>query len=485
MSSDLAISARGLSKAYLIYSQPADRLLQSVVPRLQRFAKPIAGAFGIQTAEKTYFSRHWALQSLDFTVARGETLGVIGRNGSGKSTLLQLVCGTLTPTSGEVSVRGRVAALLELGSGFNPEYTGRENVLLNASVLGLTQEETLARMDDIIAFADIGDFVDQPVKTYSSGMAMRLAFAVIAHVDADILIIDEALAVGDAYFQQKCMRWLRQFREAGTVLFCGHDTGAVLSLCQRALWLNKGMLQMEGSAKEVCEAYAASIHAQAQGLPERVGRTSRSRPSLAAVEDNRNTNSSSEVETIPKSDAAPAKRLLPPSPQAVAAIFDVSKESSSFGSGEAEIIEVNMTAADGSALPPIEGGEEIAITARAKINADMENPIFGFFVKDRLGQPLFGDNTFLAYANDAMTLKGGQELLVRFVFVLPHIATGRYSLTVAIASGTLDYHVQHHWLHDALMFDVHSSFHNGVMFALPMRKIELTITASNNRDAVV
>lgn len=465
MSSDLAISASGLSKAYLIYSQPTDRLLQSVVPRLQKIARPVARAVGIPIAEKTYFSRHWALQALDFSVARGETLGVIGRNGSGKSTLLQLVCGTLTPTSGEVTVRGRVAALLELGSGFNPEYTGRENVFLNASVLGLTQEEILARIDDILAFADIGEFVDQPVKTYSSGMAMRLAFAVIAHVDADILIIDEALAVGDAYFQQKCMRWLRQFRETGTVLFCGHDTGAILTLCQRALWLDKGHLQMEGPAKDVCEAYAAAIQAQAMGLPERVVRIAQARPSLVV------TNSPKSA-AVP---AGPAKRVLPPPPQADPAIFDVMEESSSFGSGHAEIIEAKMTAADGTKLSWIEGGETVAITARIRVKADMESPIVGFHVKDRLGQPLFGDNTFFTYADEGLAFKEGQDVEARFVFDLPHLASGRYSLTVAIASGTLDTHVQHHWLHDALLFDMHSAYRNGVMVAVPMREIALAV----------
>lgn len=233
MSSDFAIRALGLSKSYLIYAKPSDRLRQAVMPRLGRFLRPMRQMLGLR--ERVYFTEHGALQDVSFVVRRGETVGIIGRNGSGKSTLLQLVCGTLTPTAGEVAVQGRVAALLELGSGFNPEYTGRENVFLNASVLGLSQEQILARLDSILAFADIGEQVDQPVKTYSSGMAMRLAFAVITHVDADVLIIDEALAVGDAYFQQKCFRWLRAFQARGTVLFCGHDVGAIMALCDRAI----------------------------------------------------------------------------------------------------------------------------------------------------------------------------------------------------------------------------------------------------------
>jgi lipopolysaccharide transport system ATP-binding protein len=468
MSSEPAIYATGLSKAYSIYSNPTDRLRQAIIPRVQRLARPLANVIGKHIHENTYFSQHWALHPLNFQVNPGETLGVIGRNGSGKSTLLQLVCGTLTPTAGHVAIRGRVAALLELGSGFNPEYTGRENVYLNASVLGLSREETEARIDDVLAFADIGEYVDQPVKSYSSGMGMRLAFAVIAHVDADILIIDEALAVGDAFFQQKCLRWLRQFRENGTVLFCGHDTGAVMNLCQRALWLDNGSLKMEGTAKEVCEAYSASIQTQTMGLPEQVIRIARPRPSLAA---DKRSGPDRPVGELPVA----AKRVIPPPPAERPAIFDVRDESGEFGSGQAVIQEVTMAAQDGTALTWIEGGEAVSITVRILINDDMDDPIVGFHVKDRLGQALIGDNTYLAYANSFTKLKRGQNVTARFRFDLPFLASGRYSLTAAIASGSLDIHVQHHWLHDALLFDVHSPFRNGVMVAVPMREIALKV----------
>ena len=220
MCSELAIRVEHLSKCYQIYERPQDRLKQS-----------------LWRGRRQFFREFWALRDLSCTLRRGETVGVIGRNGSGKSTLLQMICSTLTPTAGTIHVNGRVAALLELGAGFNPEFTGRENVRMNAALLGLTPSEIDARLPAILAFADIDDFVDQPVKTYSSGMFVRLAFAVIAHVDADILIIDEALAVGDGFFTQKCMRFLREFRENGTLLFVSHDTSAVLNLCDRALWL--------------------------------------------------------------------------------------------------------------------------------------------------------------------------------------------------------------------------------------------------------
>jgi lipopolysaccharide transport system ATP-binding protein len=198
-SEDAVISVRELGKRYEIYDRPGDRLKQFVLPRFSR-------ALGLN--DRQYFREFWALKNVSFEVGRGETVGIIGRNGSGKSTLLQMICGTLNPTNGSIRVRGKVAALLELGSGFNPEFTGRENVHMNAALLGLSSDEIEARFDDIVAFADIGDHIEQPVKTYSSGMMVRLAFSVIAHVDAEVLVIDEALAVGDAFFNQKCMRFL-------------------------------------------------------------------------------------------------------------------------------------------------------------------------------------------------------------------------------------------------------------------------------------
>jgi lipopolysaccharide transport system ATP-binding protein len=469
MSSDLAISARGLSKAYQIYAQPTDRLLQSVVPRLQRLARPVARSFGVQVVERTYFSQHWALQALDFNVARGETLGVIGRNGSGKSTLLQLVCGTLTPTTGEVTVRGRVAALLELGSGFNPEYTGRENIFLNASVLGLRREETVARMDEILAFADIGDFVDQPVRTYSSGMAMRLAFSVIAHVDADILVVDEALAVGDAYFQQKCMRWLRQFRQNGTVLFCGHDTSAILNLCDHALWLDKGTLAMQGSAKEVCEGYIASINAQAMGIPDRVVRTIKPKVDPAAA----STDAPADEEV-----AKPALTTSIGSLNQIVKIMEFDPRSSEYGSGDAEVTSVSMERPDGTGFDLIRGGEQVLVTVRAKANKEIQAPFIGFFVKDRLGQALFGDNTFLTYADRGITLDANEHVVARFRFPLPLLLTGSYVITAAIASGPIQQPVVHHWLHDALMFEVHSPLSNGVLVGVAMTDIQLVKPAT-------
>lgn len=469
MSSDAALALRGVSKAYLRYERPQDRLKQAIYPRLQAMARPFAAALGSELKPRSYFSQFWALRGIDLEVAHGETLGIIGKNGSGKSTLLKILCGTLAPSEGEVTANGRIAALLELGSGFNPEFTGFENIYLNASVLGLSREEIEARLADIVAFADIGDFLRQPVKTYSSGMAMRLAFSVMAHVDADILVIDEALAVGDAYFQQKCLRWLRQFRERGTVLFCGHDTGAILSFCHRAVWLDRGQVRLVGTAKEVCEAYNAFIQAETMGLPEQVVRIAKPRTSLVATGARAAVLAGAEAR-----DGAPAAAVRPPAPVPDRpVIFDNLAETSSFGSGLAEIETVRMTTADGQPLIWIVGGEDVILTVDIAIRGEVYRPIVGFHVKDRLGQALFGDNSYETYVADPLSLEPGNRLTAQFRFQLPWLQSGRYAVTVAIASGTLENHIQHHWAHDALIFDVHSPYKNGVIVAIPMAGIEL------------
>lgn len=248
MSSDQSvISVRNVSKCFYTYDKPRDRLKQAIVPRFQRWA-------GDQVT--TYGKEFWALRDISFEVKKGETVGVVGRNGSGKSTLLQIICGTLTPTMGEIETRGRIAALLELGSGFNPEFTGRENVYLNAAVLGLTRNEVNDRFDAIASFADIGEFLDQPVKAYSSGMAVRLAFAVQAQVDPEILVVDEALSVGDARFQAKCFERLRQLKENGTsILLVTHSSEQVVTHCSRAILLEQSRVEMIGESRPVINRY--------------------------------------------------------------------------------------------------------------------------------------------------------------------------------------------------------------------------------------
>ena len=230
MSEELAISLRGVSKCFKRYDRPVDRLKELLIPG------------------KSRAQEFWALRDIDLDVPKGQTLGIVGRNGSGKSTLLQIIAGTLTPTTGTVQVNGRVSALLELGSGFNPEFTGRQNVFFNGQLLGLTKGEVEERFDDIAAFADIGDFIDQPVKTYSSGMFVRLAFAVAINVSPDILIVDEALAVGDGIFVHRCMARIYKLQdEGGSIIFVSHDTGSVTRLCSEAVWIKNGRIQCKSN----------------------------------------------------------------------------------------------------------------------------------------------------------------------------------------------------------------------------------------------
>ena len=254
-SNAIAIEVRHLSKRYEIYDAPRNRLKQFLLPRLQRL---------VGQADKQYFREFWALKDVSFEVKKGETVGIIGRNGSGKSTLLQMICGTLSPTSGSIQTTGRVAALLELGAGFNPEFTGRENVYLNASVLGLSTDEINARFDDVAAFADIGAFIEQPVKTYSSGMLVRLAFAVAINVDPEILIVDEALSVGDELFQRKCFSRIETIRAKGaTILFVSHSGSTIVELCDRAVLLDAGEKLAVGLPKQIVGRYQKLLYAPA------------------------------------------------------------------------------------------------------------------------------------------------------------------------------------------------------------------------------
>ena len=253
MSSEVAIKVEGLSKCFEIYEKPRDRLKQFVLPYLYKL---------LGKSAKQYFREFWALRDINFQIKKGETVGIVGRNGSGKSTLLQIICGTLSPSTGTVQANGRIAALLELGSGFNPEFTGRENVYLNGAVLGLSRSEIDSRFDAITEFADIGSFIDQPVKAYSSGMVVRLAFAVAINVDPQILVVDEALSVGDELFQRKCFSKIEAIRSSGaTILFVSHSGGTIVELCDRAILLDAGERLATDSPKKIVGRYQKLLYA--------------------------------------------------------------------------------------------------------------------------------------------------------------------------------------------------------------------------------
>lgn len=451
-SNNIAIRVTNLSKCYEIYSTPRDRLKQFVAPRLQRLAGQ---------APKQYFREFWALKEVSFEIKKGETVGIIGRNGSGKSTLLQMICGTLSPTSGSIQTNGRIAALLELGSGFNPEFTGRENVYMNASVLGLSNDEIDTRFVDIVAFADIGDFIEQPVKTYSSGMMVRLAFAVIAHVDADILVVDEALAVGDEFFAQKCMRFLRNFMKTGTVLFVSHDTGSIKNLCNHAVWLEKGLVIQEGAPKEVCELYLEAFYEAQQGKSSTTKLRAFKKP------DDSLPTKDQRLEFINSSNLRNDLQ-----------IFKFDPDAASFGKGGALIQDVRLLDENEHPLAWIVGGEKVTLRVIVHAHQDLDSPIIGFFVKDRLGQALFGDNTFLFYREQLVHCQEGSELQADFVFYMPLLPSGEYSITIAIANGTQEIHEQHHWIHDAVLFKSESSSVASGLIGIPMLKVNLQMLAS-------
>jgi lipopolysaccharide transport system ATP-binding protein len=382
------------------------------------------------------------LKDISFDIRRGETVGIIGRNGSGKSTLLQLICGTLSPTVGSVEVGGRVAALLELGAGFNPEFTGRENVMLSGKLLGLSQQQIM------------GEFMDQPVKTYSSGMYVRLAFAVVAHVDADVLIVDEALAVGDAVFTQKCMRFIRRFQENGTLLFVSHDMGAIQSLCRKVLWVGEGQVRQIGAAKQVVESYLKytlqqtygdEVKLQAAGeLPGEQYGTSSERASVV--------------------DYKPAFT-----------VHDNLDQARGWKTGHAEITSMSIARADGRMDTAFEGGETVCVTVRALAHAPLVSPILGFVVRDRLGQDLFGENT-LAFTNLVpRPVAAGQTFEGNFVFRLPMLANGDYAVMASVADGHQFDNTQHHYMHDALVLSVASSKMRFGILGLQFEDVSLRI----------
>ncbi|WLS12029.1 ABC transporter ATP-binding protein (plasmid) [Shinella sumterensis] len=445
MSSNIALKAAGLGKAFQIYRKPQDRLKQMVF-RWNR-----------------YYEEYWAVQNVDLTVHRGETVGIVGRNGSGKSTLLQLIAGTLQPSVGTLSVYGRVAPLLELGAGFNPEFTGRENVKLAGTIMGVAPDYINKRFDEILDFAGIGEFIEQPVKTYSSGMYARLAFAVAAHVEPDILIVDETLSVGDAAFGQKCMRYIRQFKKDGTLLFVSHDTAAVTALCDRVLWLDNGMIRAEGATKDVTFAYHAALREEIDGGGFSVAGRRRHHP----VQPSRDLRH----EKIRKSD----KRN-------VIEVFEFDPDAPSFGKKGGTIDYVRIKTAGGGHLAEPEGGESVTVEIVCTAQAELTNPIIGFLLRDKLAQNIFGDNTYLSYAEDHVSVAAGQQFKASFTFQMPYLPPGDYSIAAALAEGSQTDHVQHHWIDEALIFRIAAGHVTHGVLGIPMNEITLEVLTKEDME---
>jgi|WetSurSiteA1Bulk_404760.scaffolds.fasta_scaffold00190_10 lipopolysaccharide transport system ATP-binding protein len=401
---DIAIRATHLSKCYHIYNNPQDRLKQFVAPRLQRM---------VGRTPKQYFHEFWAVNDVSFEIKKGETVGIIGRNGSGKSTLLQLLCGTLTPTNGQVEINGRIAALLELGSGFNPEFTGRENVYMNASILGLSNEDVLERFDDIAAFADIGEFIEQPVKTYSSGMFVRLAFAVNILSNPDIMIVDEALAVGDMNFQAKCMTALTRIQERGaTVLFVSHDIGSIKSLCSRGIYLEHGNIKAIGKAPDVAEQYMRIMREEMNAEHRKFVRVT----SEFVLED--------KEESVPVLDKN--NHVLKRSDA-----FDKRVAVFRYGSGGAKITYVELLNMSNEPIQSVEFNQEVKIHIYIEALSEL-NISVNFNIRDDKKVNLTGCG-FRPAEHKLLTTEIGGQYLVEYTLKFP-FQEGNYSLLAQLSS---------------------------------------------------
>ncbi|PBB44072.1 ABC transporter ATP-binding protein [Mesorhizobium sp. WSM3866] len=439
MSSDVVIRLQDITKVYRIYARPKDRLIQMVTfGRVRRFRE------------------YPAIHGVSFEVFRGETVGIIGRNGSGKSTLLQMIAGGLHPTSGILEQKGKLFAL-QLGTGFDPEFTGRENAYLGAAIIGMSKSEADATMDSILEFAGIGDFIDQPVKTYSSGMYARLAFAVAAHLPTDILIVDEVLAVGDLAFSQKCMRFIREFKSRGTLLLCAHDLGSVMALCSRVVWIDGGKVRMIGPTKEVCDEYRRAIELEGDSTAELKfgGRRGERPPESPPPTDHRS-------ELLRSSSLANEIQ-----------VFDFDDDAAWIGARSGSIVSAGLKNTAGSPAVNLSGGENVVFEIKARAHVDLESPILGFSVRDRHGQVVFADNTFLTYRHDGILTRGGETIIARFMFQMPYLPTGDYGITVALATGNQAVHTKQHRVDDAIFFNVVSSHVAKGLVGIPMQSITM------------
>ena len=406
-----AIEIHNLSKVYKLYDNPLDRLKEAFHP-----------------FRKRYHNEYFALADVSFSIGRGEVVGIVGKNGAGKSTLLQIITGVLRASSGTCVVRGKISALLELGAGFNPDLSGLENIYFQSSLLGFSAADIEAKIDNILEFADIGNFIRQPVKTYSSGMYVRLAFAVAINVDPDVLIIDEALAVGDFRFRQKCLRRVKRFQEEGrTILFVSHDVGSVLEFCSHAIWLMDGKIYKRGLPVDVCKDYISYMtYGEVAGLVEEKG---------IAV--------------------APLRTEIGPSVDTADWVSVAS--CISFGSMGAEIKRV-MFRQKGmeEKITVFEGGVRVVFSIEIAVNKSLESPIVGFHLCDGKGVKILGTNTAVEGISVGM-FNQGEVKIVEFEFDFPFLAIGNYSFSPAIAEGDLFDNIQHHWVHDAYLIKIASN----------------------------
>ncbi|MDR0477941.1 MAG: ABC transporter ATP-binding protein [Desulfobulbaceae bacterium] len=429
MSSGIAITVENLSKCYQIYDKPHQRLMQM-----------------LWRGRRNYYHEFWALKDVSFTVTKGETVGIIGKNGSGKSTLLQLICGTLNPSAGNIETNGRIAALLELGSGFNPEFTGRENVFLNAAILGLDQEEIKARFDDIAAFADIGEFIDQPVKMYSSGMLVRLAFSVSVNVNPEILVVDEALSVGDEKFVRKCFARLEAIRDSGaTILFVSHSGGTIIELCDRAILIDSGERLLTGVPKTVYGHYQRLLYAEADKantirvqIREFDRQSLEQPPDLQQIDLGQGHETSPHVDT-PKQAASATTGMTPPPehPEKQGELrdfFDPNLKPATtiaYESRGAIIKEPKITTLNGRPVNHLIRGKWYRYSYRVEFFQDAYSVHFGMLIKTITGAELGGATSAPTMKDRVATVFAGSIYAVNFQF-LCLLNTGAYFMNAGV-----------------------------------------------------
>lgn len=407
--SEIAIKVDHLSKMYKLYDKPSDRFKEAMGIKLK--------------GKKQYYQEHYALRDVSIDVKRGETVGIIGTNGSGKSTILKIITGTLSPTEGTVTVNGRISALLELGAGFNMEYTGIENVYLNGTMMGFSRAEIDSRLDDILSFADIGDFVHQPVKTYSSGMFVRLAFAVAINIDPEILIVDEALSVGDVFFQVKCYHKFEEFKKMGkTILFVSHDLGSISKYCDRVVLLNKGQKIAEGRPKKIVDMYKQIL-----------------------------VNQEAEHDIKQEGDTA-EKMATSASADTWKSQLDLNPNLLEYGERFAEIVDFALIDDQGNISNNIVKGTDFSIRMKVHFNRDLQDPIFAFTIKDLQGTEVTGTNTM--YENVSVgPVKAGEERIVTFTQNM-NLQGRNYLLSLGCVGFSDNKFVVYHRLYDVCDIDV-------------------------------
>ena len=422
MQSNLAINVCDVTKIYRLYDKPIDRLKES-----------------ISLTHKKYHKEFFALDKISFSVEKGSTVGIIGTNGSGKSTILKIITGVLNPTTGSVEVDGNISALLELGAGFNMDYTGIENIYMNGTMMGFSREQMEAKLPEILEFADIGDFVYQPVKTYSSGMFVRLAFALAINVEPEILIVDEALSVGDVFFQAKCYRRMEEIRKTGTtILMVTHDMGSVIKYCDKVILLNKGEFLAEGPAGEMVDLYKKIL----------AGRMDDLEADLAKRLDSNFSDMMELNNDINKTHAKEYHGLMKEK-------ISINPNKTEYGDGRAEIYDLGLLDSKGELTNLLLKGEEFTIREKIRFNANIESPIFTFTIKDKNGTELSGTNTMFEGV-EVKPVKPGDEAVVEFKQKMT-LQGGEYLLSMSCTGFENGTHVVYHRLYDVTFITVISN----------------------------